>query len=95
MPRRKSPQSPLMRDAMTRLHLALGSIIIDPTDNGLYETVDETCYLIWEWCVLHGQQPWGWCLDRYCSCKIALAEHEPDPLPGLGRTPRSGSGGFD
>lgn len=87
MPRSNSPHSALMREANRRLHHALLSIIVDPSNNDLYEIVDDNCYLIWEWCLTRGQQPWGWCLDRYCACKIALAEHEPDELPlGQGDT---------
>jgi hypothetical protein len=68
---------------MARIHAVLESIILDPTDNDLYADLDHYCYLVWEWCLLTGHLPWGWCADRYCSCKVALSEHEPDTLPGL------------
>lgn len=84
--RRTKPRIPrgVMQLRMATLHACLGSIIIDPMNDDLYAGVDEACYQIWEWCLERGQQPWGWCWDRYCSCKLALAEHEPDPLPGFG-----------
>lgn len=80
MARSNSPHNALMREANRRLHAALLGIIVDPSSNDLYEIVDDNCYMIWEWCLLHHTQPWGWCLDRYCACKIALAEHEPEGL---------------
>ena len=66
---------------MSELHRLLGEIILDPSDNSLYERVDSIAYVVWEWCLSNGAQPWGWCLDRYCSCKLVLAEHEPPTLP--------------
>ena len=87
---RAASTSPAMRLLMSEVHRLLGEIILDPSDNAKYERLDEIAYVIWEWCVTHGTQPWGWCLDRYCSCKLVLAEHEPDPLPGMGARPRAG-----
>lgn len=80
-----SPRIPTvaMSRALDTLHGAFLDIIVDPTDSRLYERVDETCYVIWEWCLEHGATPWSWCLDVYCSCKVALAEHEPNPFPQL------------
>ena len=68
---------------MARIHAVLESIILDPTDPALYEDLDHYCYLVWEWCLITGRTPWGWCADRYCSCKVALSEHEPDTLPEI------------
>lgn len=67
---------------MARIHAVLESIILDPTDDHLYAELDARCYLVWEWCITHGKTPWGWCPDRYCACKVALSEHEPDTLDG-------------
>lgn len=68
---------------MAVLHEALGAIIVNPLEDANYETVDLMCYRIWEWCTTNGRTPWGWCWDRYCACKVALSEHEPDTLPEL------------
>lgn len=76
---------------MSELHRLLGDIILDPSDNTLYERVDSIAYVVWEWCLNNAATPWGWCLDRYCSCKLVLAEHEPEPLPGLGAARRTGA----
>lgn len=68
---------------MSEIHRLLGDIILDPSNNAAYERIDFHAREIWMWCITNGETPWGWCLDRYCSCKLVLAEHEPEHLPGL------------
>ena len=69
-----------MRARMQCLHDSLARLILDPSDERSYEDIDEQTYMIWEWCTVHGRHPWGWCLDRYCACKVALSAAEPAGL---------------
>lgn len=83
-PRARSSAAPTvkMRAAMRSLHACFAAMILDPLDKQAYEDADTLCWQIWEYCLNNGTSPWAWCLDRYCSCKVALSEHEPDRLPG-------------
>jgi hypothetical protein len=73
-----------MRALMTALHASIADIIIDPRDTRQYERCDDLCQEIWQWATLMGHNPWGYCLDRYCSCKLMLSEWEPQTLPLIG-----------
>lgn len=63
------------------IHRTLERIILDPLDARAYEVLDVTADLLWQRALSLGDAPWRYCLDRYCGCKVTLAEHEPDPLP--------------
>lgn len=76
-----APASAAMRYLNSELHRLLGDVIMDPSDNDSYSRIDSIAYVIWEYCTVNAVTPWGWCLDRYCSCKLVLSEHEPDVLP--------------
>lgn len=72
-----------MRKLIADLHQCIADIIIDPRDTRQYEKADDICQEVWQWASTMGINPWGYCLDRYCSCKMMLSEWEPDPLPLL------------
>lgn len=70
-----------MTALINALHRAISDIIIDPLDQRAYDTADDTCQAIWQWCTTMGYTPWKFCMDRYCSCKVMLSEWEPQTLP--------------
>lgn len=71
----------IITNLIAEMHALFTQIILDPTDEKPFHRVDDICQEIWQECIMHQMEPWQFCLDRYCSCKVALSEWEPERLP--------------
>lgn len=66
-----------LRGLLERVHALWGARLLEPTDFGLQNALEETTDALMIGAGQWGVDPHRWCPDRYCDCHLTLWSRHP------------------